>query len=130
MSTLKVNTIQNAGGTLTRGSCWAWVNWDSTSLSPVANASVNVTSLTDNGVGDVTINLTSALANTSYAVVGSANSNSLTNAQYVVNVAGGGAGSTLNLKSTTQVRVLTGSGSSGALVDYKDMSVAIFGATP
>lgn len=47
-----------------------WVNFNGTGTVSI-RASFNVTSITDNGVGDYTVNITSALADANYAAVGS-----------------------------------------------------------
>jgi len=46
----------------------AWVNFNGTGAVAI-RASGNVTSITDNGTGDYTVNLTTAMPNTNYAVV-------------------------------------------------------------
>lgn len=45
----------------------AWVNFNGTGVVAIRD-SYNVASITDNGVGDYTINFTSALANANYVV--------------------------------------------------------------
>lgn len=106
----------------------AWVNWDSSSAVPTINGTAyNVTSLTDNGQGDVTIVFTNAMPSTNYCVSGSMNSLSTTNCQSVVNIAGATSGSSLVTKTTAQVRVITALASTGAPVDYKDVAVVVFG---
>lgn len=47
--------------------CRAWVNFDGTGTVAI-RASGNVTSITDNGTGDYTINLTTAMPDLNYAV--------------------------------------------------------------
>ena len=49
----------------------AWVNFNGTGTVAI-RASGNVSSITDNGVGDYTVNLTTALASGNYATVGAA----------------------------------------------------------
>lgn len=53
----------------TVGVCRAWVNFNGTGTVAI-RASFNVTSITDNGVGDYTVNFTNALADANYSVVG------------------------------------------------------------
>jgi len=48
----------------------AWVMFDASSGTPTIRQSFNVTSITDNGVGDFTINFTTAFADAYYAVAG------------------------------------------------------------
>lgn len=47
--------------------CRAWVNFNGTSTVAI-RASFNVSSITDNGTGDYTVNFTTALADANYAV--------------------------------------------------------------
>lgn len=68
MSTIRVNAVQNTSG-VEQYLAKAWVNFNGTGTVSV-RASGNVTNITDNGVGDYTINITNALADASYAVVG------------------------------------------------------------
>jgi hypothetical protein len=75
MSTLRVNTIQNQPGTgapSIDGLAKAWVNFNGTGTVAI-RASFNVTSITDNGTGDYTVNFTVAMSDTSYATSGSCN---------------------------------------------------------
>ena len=51
------------------GAAKAWVNFNGTSTVAI-RASFNVTSITDNGTGDYTVNFTTALADANYNVVG------------------------------------------------------------
>ena len=56
----------------------AWVNFNGTGTVAI-RASYNVSSITDNGVGDYTVNFTTAMANANYAVVGMAVNGTATN---------------------------------------------------
>jgi len=73
--------VNASGGTVTIGSsalapsgsapsytARAWVNFDGTN-TPTILASGNASSITDNGVGDYTINFTTALADANYSIV-------------------------------------------------------------
>tara|TARA_B110000503_G_scaffold128520_1_gene199701 strand:- start:424 stop:825 length:402 start_codon:yes stop_codon:yes gene_type:complete len=70
MSNIRIDNIApSAGGTYRnapRGIAAAWVNFDGTGTI-VARDSVNVASLTDNGTGDYTVNLTGDMGNTNYS---------------------------------------------------------------
>ena len=69
----------NAGGSVNPStnvdginySCRAWVNFNGTGTVAI-RASGNVTSITDNGVGDYTVNFTTAMTDANYAVTGTA----------------------------------------------------------
>jgi hypothetical protein len=59
-------------GTTEQGQlCKAWVNFNGTGTVAI-RASYNVSSITDNGVGNYTVNFTTAMADTNYAVVSTA----------------------------------------------------------
>jgi hypothetical protein len=55
--------------TLQSGNVGAWVNFNGTGTVAI-RGSGNVTSITDNGTGDYTVNYTNSFANTNYAIVG------------------------------------------------------------
>lgn len=73
MSTIRANTLQNTAGsksvpvdTVVDGSAKAWVNFNGTGTVAI-RAAFNVSSITDNGTGDYTVNFTTALADANYA---------------------------------------------------------------
>lgn len=68
MSTIKANQWLNSDGT-ENYKCRAWVNFNGTGTVAI-RASGNVSSITDNGTGDYTVNFTAALADADYAVSG------------------------------------------------------------
>jgi hypothetical protein len=72
LTTPNINSAQFATvtGTAPIYPCRAWVNFDGTGTVAI-RASGNVTSITDNGTGDYTVNFTTAMPDTSYAWVGS-----------------------------------------------------------
>lgn len=120
MSTIRVNTIQNTSGVEVY-TAKAWVNFNGTGTVAI-RASGNVSSITDNGAGDYTVNFSTAMSDANYAVVGTASS-----------VASGGANRVfaeqpngLTPRSTTQVRVGVGIGGQADLVDVSFVNVAIF----
>lgn len=67
-------TVQDSAGTQIGTFCRAWVNFNGTGTVAI-RASFNVTSITDNGTGDYTVNFTNAMpdANYSYNVSASLN---------------------------------------------------------
>lgn len=67
MSTIKCTTIQNLSGVEVY-TAKAWVNFNGTGTVAI-RASGNVSSITDNGTGDYTVNFTTAMADTNYAAV-------------------------------------------------------------
>ena len=82
MSILKVTDIQsngtgfndvvsfkNASGTENGTLCRAWVNFDGTGTVSI-RVDFNVSSITDNGTGDYSVNFTNAMEDANYAAVG------------------------------------------------------------
>jgi len=69
---LGVREALNATGSAPVYGCRAWVNFDGTGTVAI-QASGNVSSITDNGTGDYTVNFTTALEDANYAVVVFAN---------------------------------------------------------
>jgi hypothetical protein len=92
--------------------CRAWVNFNGTGTVAI-RGSGNVSSITDNGTGDYTVNFTTAMADANYAVCGSAFGN-------VVHL----IMSTEGTPSTTAVRVVTSN--TVAVGDNSVVAVAIF----
>jgi hypothetical protein len=70
MSTAKFNTWLNPDGT-ENYKCRAWVNFNGTGTVAI-RAAGNVSSITDNGTGDYTVNFTVALPDGNYSISGSA----------------------------------------------------------
>ena len=76
MSTLRVNRLTDVTGNtqpVMSGAAKAWVNFNGTGTVAIG-ASFNVSSITDNGTGDYTVNFATALADANYVVVGFATS--------------------------------------------------------
>ena len=74
MSTAKFDTLSNLAGTQTvpvatvaQGSAKAWVNFNGTGTVAI-RASFNVSSITDNGTGDYTLNFTTAMPDANYSI--------------------------------------------------------------
>jgi hypothetical protein len=70
ISTLSDGTSSTSATDIVKGSARAWVNFNGTGTVAI-RASYNVSSITDNGTGDYTINFTNALADANYAFAGS-----------------------------------------------------------
>ena len=72
LTPLKLRNGLNATGTAPIYACRAWVSFVGTGASSPINASGNVTSVTDHGTGDYTVNFTTAMPDANYAVSGMA----------------------------------------------------------
>ena len=104
--------------------CRAWVNFNGTGTVAI-RASGNVTSITDNGTGDYTVNFTTAMTDANYtANTTSRRSNAANDPQGIATVYGGTTYSTAI--STSSVRVTTGYTSNGAAIDFDYVGVAVF----
>jgi hypothetical protein len=62
-------TIQDNNGTQIGTFCRAWVNFNGTGTVAI-RASFNVSSITDNGTGDYTVNFTNAMPDVNYTMIG------------------------------------------------------------
>ena len=104
--------------------CRAWVNFNGTGTVAI-KASGNVTSITDNGTGDYTVNFTNAMPDANYSYFGMTlsepNSNTTGN---MVSLAADGSGNA-RTKSTTAIRILVGSTDSNSLTDTNDISFSV-----
>jgi hypothetical protein len=65
MSTIKVNTIKDTSGTEVY-TAKAWVNFNGTGTVAI-RAAGNVSSITDNGTGDYTVNFTNAMPDADFS---------------------------------------------------------------
>ena len=61
--------FNDGNGTQTGTLCRAWVNFNGTGTVAI-RASFNVSSITDNGTGDYTVNFTTAMPDTNYSLAG------------------------------------------------------------
>lgn len=95
----------------------AWVNFNGTGTVAI-RASGNVSSITDNGVGDYTVNFTTAMPDTNYAVVGSSGGAAGTS-QGAVYLA-----DSLTARTTTSFRILT-INPAGSVVDTPNIDVMV-----
>ena len=117
MSTLRVTNISNAGGTKTvpadtvvDGSAKAWVNFNGTGTVAIRRA-FNVSSITDNGTGDYTVNFTNAMSDANFAAASNNNAN--------------GGSMPQQAKTSSSYRLLT-LNSGYVATDYANNDVSIF----
>jgi hypothetical protein len=114
MSTLKTNTLSNVAGTSStaienaiHGSAKAWVNFNGTGTVAI-RAQYNVSSITDNGVGDYTVNFTTAMSDANYSVVGTSLAISTTDFRGCLVTIQGGFNTGPTSMTTSGVRIATG----------------------
>ena len=99
----------------TCGVCRAWVNFNGTGTVAI-RASFNVTSITDNGTGEYTVNFTTAMSDANYSVV------------YGSGEGTAGSGSRIAAQSgnTTTTQRIAIRNLSNTLVDAEQVNVGIF----
>mgnify|MGYP003679509949 FL=1 len=74
MSTIKTTTLSTQGGstvpvdTVVNGTAKAWVNFDGTGTVAIRRA-FNVSSISDNGTGDYSVNFTTAMVDADYSAI-------------------------------------------------------------
>ena len=107
------------GSVATAYGCRAWVNFNGTGTVAI-RASGNVSSITDNGTGDYTVNFTTAMPDINYSAVGSCGSGAAGNDEFVLTT-------NYNTAPTTSAtRVGSHRANSGLATDLAWISVAIF----
>jgi hypothetical protein len=113
-SASKIITPAAVGGML----CRAWVNFNGTSTVAI-RASYNVSSITDNGTGDYTVNFTTALVDANYSA----------NATLGTTAGGGAVNPAVSIRGqavTSSTYRFIAQGSTGGNYDLDTLSVAIF----
>lgn len=104
-------------GTTEQGQlCKAWCNFNGTGVVAI-RASYNVSSITDNGTGDYTVNFTTALADTNFVVTAIGNGFAATEDTGAVRT---------GTRTTSSIQIRTTNGSATAFVDVTAAQVAIF----
>ena len=106
--TTQVKSATNASGDAPVYACRAWVNFNGTGTVAI-RASGNVSSITDNGTGDYTVNFTTAMPDADYSTITTTAS----------------TGAAAGIQTAAAVQVLNYN-SSGTLLDTDAYRVAIF----
>ena len=113
----QVKTATNASGSAPVYACRAWVNFNGTGTVAI-RASGNVSSITDNGTGDYTVNFTTAMPDVNYQPTFGAGDTSLGGAwDYVAGA---------YQIATTYIRIRSYGAPNGTLVDSPLTGLAIF----
>ena len=118
----KLRDALNATGNAPVYACRAWVNFNGEGVVSVI-ASGNVSSVTDNGVGDYTLNFATSMPNANYSI--SSSSTEYSDASPIP-VSLRMSGTTPLLKTTAAVRVSTRSSFNSTLRDINSISVQVF----
>jgi len=111
--------IPTVSGTAPIYMCRAWVNFNGTGTVAI-RASGNVTSITDNGVGDYTVNFTTAMPDANYSTTALSSTKSGVEGLGIVAI------EWTTVPSTTVVRITTVARGTGNGTDCTYNNVAIF----
>ena len=112
-------------GTAPSYSARAWVNFNGTGTVAI-RASGNVSSITDNGVGDYTVNFTTAMADTNYSPFLESTGEDSVNQTRTMQIKGGSSTGASN-KTTTQLTIIRGlTSTTGSFVDAAEVNVVVF----
>jgi hypothetical protein len=120
-----ISTVVPGGSTLYPAfDCRAWVNFNGTGTVAI-RASGNVSSITDNGTGDYTVNFTTALADANYAVSTTAivPEDQGSSYQFGIRIPIGPVSGAATTKTASAIRLLSRRDTS---VDVSECNVAIF----
>ena len=115
--------FNDGNGTQTGTLCRAWVNFNGTGTVAI-RGSFNVSSITDNGTGDYTVNFTNALSDANYSVNTTSRRSSASDAQGIATIYPNATYS--SAISTTFCRVVTATSSDGVAKDYDFVAVSVF----
>jgi hypothetical protein len=117
----EIKDALNATGTAPIYACRAWVNFNGTGTVAI-RASGNVSSITDNGTGDYTVNFTTAMPDANYSVNFGTTASSGSSRLYNYACIDFTDESFGNAPTASAVRIRTGStGSSVTSADYRDV---------
>ena len=103
------------GSVATAYGCRAWVNFNGTGTVAI-RGSANVSSITDNGTGSYTVNLTTAMPDANYSVVGACS--------YTANGVRAAVWPEAHVVSSSAAQVITNT--AGALYDCVSVTAGIF----
>jgi hypothetical protein len=131
ITTANVTTLNAPSGVLATqngmtGIAKAWVMFNGQGTVAI-RGSFNVSSITDNGTGDYTVNFTTAMANANYSVVTACSRDSAGGA-FTTNIATNDATGADVAPTTSAIRVCSNGGAGRGGQDVAYFSVAVFGS--
>jgi hypothetical protein len=113
----RITNALNASGSAPIYACRAWVNFNGTGTVAI-RASGNVSSITDNGTGDYTVNFTTAMPDANYSAVA-------TGENTIGATRNGPAPVNYHTYAAASLRILTGD-PAGVSLDFEVVNIAIF----
>ena len=132
MSTLRVSNVADTSGNnsstpaaIANGIAKAWVNFNGTGTVAI-RASYNVSSITDNGTGDYTVNFTNALADANYSACVVCSPNTTNSARLFCQVFTNGTGTSAVAPSSSAFRFAAFNNSTSTNFDPDYACASIF----
>ena len=131
MSTIKADNIATLAGVSTsmanavNGSAKAWVNFNGNNTVAIS-ASFNVSSITDNGTGDYTVNFSTAMPDANYAYAFGRVCPDTSGNNLAMGLAGSNSGASAGAKTASVFRLRNGIAYPNSYHDSADMSVLFF----
>jgi hypothetical protein len=116
----RITGALNASGSAPIYACRAWVNFNGTGTVAI-RASGNVSSITDNGTGEYTVNFATALPDANYCALVSVATDS-SGYTAMISAASIGGPASVKTASTLQIRFRAGS----TFADAAELNVAVF----
>ena len=115
------------GSSATAYGCRAWVNFNGTGTVAIRDSG-NVSSITDNGTGNYTINFSANMPDTNYCVNGTCLGGSTAGSNYII--FGGKNANTSNTQTVSAVQItlayVSSTSGNGGLLDHNVISASIF----
>ena len=130
MSEIRATTISNAAGTgpitmTGQYAAKAWVNFNGTGTVAIRESG-NVSTITDNGTGDYTVNFTTAMTDANYSVVALASANYGVDRRSYASIFTNISAASEDVPTTTAFKVGFSNANAGAGRDEKYICVSVF----
>jgi hypothetical protein len=113
------------GSVATAYGCRAWVNFNGIGTVAI-RGSGNVSSITDNGVGDYTVNFTTAMPDAIYSVTGTAQQDAFANADCGVVAPDRALGTGALTTTSVRLDTVNSANTTGTAQDMLSVQIAIF----
>jgi hypothetical protein len=120
-----VKTALNASGNPPVYACRAWVNFNGTGTVAIRDSG-NVSSISDNGTGDYTVNFATAMPDANYAYAFGRVAPDTSGNNLAIALKGTNSGAATGAKTTSSFRLLNGIAYPNSYVDSAEISVLFF----
>jgi hypothetical protein len=127
LSPARLRNALAASGAAPVFACRAWVNFNGTGTVAI-RASGNVSSITDNGTGNYTVNFTTSMPDANYAITYGFDTDQDNVNQFATSSTPRSIYSQQSLKTTSNFRIFCGSNAAGgsAALDFRGIDISVF----